>query len=85
MGNFIAFFAETCKKMGAKTSSLYLFLNFQLTWADIAVAALFDDFIESKDWGDVFCGSKCLKDLYHCVMSSPGIKKYVANRKKTAL
>ena len=61
-----------------------------MTWADIAVAALFDDFIETnkaknQDWGDVFCGSKCLKDLYHYVMSSPGIKKYVANRKSTAL
>ena len=58
---------------------------FQTTWADIALAALFDDLVLKHGENEIFGDNKCLKDHFHCVMKHPNIKKWVEKRPKTAL
>ena len=48
-------------------------------------AALMNDILVSAataKWGEtvVFGEHKCLQDLYHCVMNTPSIKKWVEKR-----
>ena len=51
-------------------------------------AALMNDILVSAataKWGEtvVFGEHKCLQDLYHCVMNTPSIKKWVEKRPQT--
>ena len=66
-----------------KTFRLF-FLNFKLTWADIAVASLFDD-LKIKTGEEIFGEHKSLKNHFNYVMKLPNIKKWVEKRPLTAL
>jgi len=51
-------------------------------------ASLMNDILVSAataKWGEgvVFGEHKCLQDLYHCVMNTPNIKKWVEKRPQT--
>jgi len=64
------------------------FVGKEITWADIMFAALMNDILVSAataKWGEtvVFGEHKCLQDLYHCVMNTPSIKKWVEKRPQT--
>merc|ERR1712227_221982 len=60
----------------------------EITWADIMFAALMNDILVSAATAKggetvVFGEHKCLQDLYHCVMNTPSIKKWVEKRPQT--
>jgi len=78
--NFLIMMEKFLKSNGGK-----YFVGKETTWADIALAALFDDLVLKHGENEIFGDNKCLKDHFHCVMKHPNIKKWVKKRPKTAL